>query len=341
MKQIVARDRAAAFTLVELLVVIGIIAILISVLLPVLGSARKASEKAKCLASLHQIGDAYKMYAADNKGSWPVSVHFYPGGTINGVSAPHRDKRYHDFIAKYLMGNQAVTDPATGKQYSDNNMNFNGTCSSDTLGGVANYATHGPFGTAADPIWMGTLQNKSSVLWGCPSWSQYGQIGTSSQYQFGINNGYAMNYYAQAPLDEGTGAGTANGVILKKCARVLDDTWAGTLFPGNYLKATQFTRQAERVLIYESTFNAGYQAPAAWNTGTGAVTVNGASYDPTDNSAILPPIGDQYVSIDWNRHTKAKPGKVRNTDPALNVLYCDGHAGTVSARECYRGIRFH
>jgi len=220
-------------------------------------------------------------------------------------------------------------------------MNFNGTCSSDTFGGVGAYATHGPFGTAADPIWMGTLQNKNSVLWGCPSWNQYGQIGASQQYQYGINNGYAMNYFSQAPLDEATGTGSINGIEPRKCARILEDSWAGSAFPGAYLKATQFTRQGERVLLYEATFNAGYPAPTAWNQGTGAGTVNGVSYNPTDNSAILPPVGDQYVSIDWNRHTKAKVGKVRNSDPALNVLYCDGHAATVSARECYAGIRFH
>ncbi len=344
MHKTTSRRSEAAFTLVELLVVIGIIAILISTLLPVLSNARKAADKAKCLASLHQIGDAYKMYAADNKGSWPVSVHFYPGTSpINGKTYPHRDKRYHDFIARYIMGNQSVIDPGSGKTYTDNNMNFNGTCSSapEGIGSVAAYATHGPFGTDADPIWMGSLQNKNSILWGCPSWNRYGLIGASSQFEYGINNGYAMNYYAQAPLDESNATGSVNGIDPKKCARILEDSWAGSAFPGNYLKATQFTRGAERVLIYESTFNAGYPAPTAWNQGTGPATVNGTSYNPTDNSALLPIVGDQYVSIDWNRHTKAKPGKVHNNDPALNVLYCDGHAGTVSARECYKAIRFH
>src|SRR5687768_8383214 len=71
MKQPSLRNRPA-FTLVELLVVIGIIAILISVLLPTLASARRAGYKTKCLASLHQIGDGFKMYAGENKGAWPV-----------------------------------------------------------------------------------------------------------------------------------------------------------------------------------------------------------------------------------------------------------------------------
>src|SRR6478672_9566805 len=77
MNQSIRSRSRHAFTLVELLVVIGIIAILISVLLPVLASARRAGYKTKCLASLHQIGDGFKMYAAENSGYWPICADFY------------------------------------------------------------------------------------------------------------------------------------------------------------------------------------------------------------------------------------------------------------------------
>lgn len=67
-----------AFTLVELLVVIGIIALLISVLLPALNRARQSANSLKCLANLRQMGQLVQMYAIDNQQSLPI-------GSWNGL----------------------------------------------------------------------------------------------------------------------------------------------------------------------------------------------------------------------------------------------------------------
>ncbi len=61
------------FTLVELLVVIGIIAILISVLLPVLGSARRSAQSVKCLSNLKNLHNSLLMYAGDFKNCQPCA----------------------------------------------------------------------------------------------------------------------------------------------------------------------------------------------------------------------------------------------------------------------------
>lgn len=91
--------RLAGFTLVELLVVIGIIALLISVLLPALNKARGQANFTKCMSNQRQLITAMQMYCNDNKG-------MFPGGNImlNGVK----------------KNNAAVDGPEAGNPFSLN-----------------------------------------------------------------------------------------------------------------------------------------------------------------------------------------------------------------------------
>jgi prepilin-type N-terminal cleavage/methylation domain-containing protein/prepilin-type processing-associated H-X9-DG protein len=72
--------RPAAFTLVELLVVIGIIALLVGILLPSLARARESARATQCLSNMRQVGLAFTMFANAHGGHLPQT------GSRDGVA---------------------------------------------------------------------------------------------------------------------------------------------------------------------------------------------------------------------------------------------------------------
>jgi prepilin-type N-terminal cleavage/methylation domain-containing protein/prepilin-type processing-associated H-X9-DG protein len=299
-----------AFTLVELLVVIGIIALLISILLPSLNAARRQADRVKCLAALEQLGQAFAQYSVEYKGVWPMARHQYQIAPSPGWA----ERRWFDCLGKYILGPGLEMNPA----------------------GNAYYAGGPPAGT----IWVGAPQiiNGNNVLWGCPTWRRYTRVGAATSFA-GQHPGYQMNFFTFAPND----LGPSGSYVLERKGKMAYQNLAGddpalgnpAAIRGQYMKQTQWTRSAERCLLFDSVH-------PVW-TVSFTTALDYATKWPFQPEGALPfpdtPEGATFT-LDFNRHGKRPTGN-RPNDPSMNVLFCDGHAAFVSCREAYRSMRFN
>jgi len=88
----VSKRRRAGFTLVELLVVVGIIALLVTILMPALGRAMELARKTICATNLHNLGQAWQLYFRDNNDKLPAMAN--PGPASNGGKIPDCISRF-------------------------------------------------------------------------------------------------------------------------------------------------------------------------------------------------------------------------------------------------------
>ncbi len=103
MARFTLRSRRSAFTLVELLVVIGIIALLIAILMPALTSARTQAKTVASLSNLRQLGLGMVLYRNENKGYYPVASY---------ASLPDRPRfRWSDAIYPYMKNTEVYMSP--------------------------------------------------------------------------------------------------------------------------------------------------------------------------------------------------------------------------------------
>lgn len=321
--------RIRAFTLVELLVVIGIIAVLISVLLPTLSAVQRQARSTQCLTALRQFGAFFQFYSNENNGYWPVARHIYPSDpSIPDVPANRagpgvREKRWHDFLGKYANNGRLVNWDGSGLASPANNLN-----APNSLGSVQ------------DTVASLAARGANNVLRGCPSWRDGHQtahrLGLVPPPGFTISSGiattdgpnsvflgYSMNLYTFAPTP-------INATNLVDGRIPWAQAVTGSLGNGWYWKQSRWTRPTERALILDSIHpNTSVVADVPWwsNPAFGGWT-------------SMPPVGDAVsFTIDFNRHGKKRIG-TGYTEPSLNMLFCDGSARTVSAKEAQRAIRF-
>ena len=326
------RPRAAAgFTLVELLVVIGIIALLISILLPVLSTARKKAEAVKCLSNLRQCGQALQLYVVESKGFIiPVRAGAgalgadQPSALATPLNPPFTLNGYIFGAASEIAGVQ-TKDAAWW-------MNF-----------LAIYLARTSKGGSADATTLTSGAAKNSTFW-CPSWQGYPETLTGADVNRQAT-GYAMNYMVNFSATYPSPLQPTRNPLTNEWANAALKTGPNDNSPdpqyGKWYRMTQISRAGERAFLGDAWY---YYLKASKMTATVATTADlpGQPAMSLNNGSNLP---SNCTTYDFYRHGsyprlsgtsfEATGGRV-----SFNILYFDGHAAAaVDRSEGYRSIR--